>query len=56
LRDGRAERCPVGVGLSNSREAEIRSGLSEGDEVLLYPSEKVRDGIRVQRNHPQSPN
>jgi HlyD family secretion protein len=56
LRGDRAERCPVSVGLSNSREAEIVSGLSEGDEVLLYPSEKVRDGVRVRRNTSQSPN
>ncbi len=47
LRDGRSERCPVIVGLSNAREAEIVSGLSEGDQVRLYPSEKIRDGIRV---------
>jgi len=56
LRNGRAERCSVSVGLSNSREAEIVSGISEGDEVLLYPSEKVREGIRVRRNLPLSLN
>jgi HlyD family secretion protein len=50
VREGRAERCPVSVGLSNSREAEIVSGVAEGDEVILYPSEKVRDKVRVTRN------
>ncbi|MFN9606503.1 MAG: efflux RND transporter periplasmic adaptor subunit [Planctomycetota bacterium] len=50
LRQGRAERCPVTVGLSNPRESEIVSGVAEGDEVILYPSEKVGNGVRVSRN------
>jgi HlyD family secretion protein len=50
VREGRAERCPVTVGLNNPREAEIVSGVAEGDEVILYPSEKVRDRVRVTRN------
>lgn len=49
LRNGRAELCPVVVGLNNSREAEILSGVSEGDEVIPYPSEKVGNGVRVAR-------
>lgn len=51
--DGRAQRCPVTVGLSNSREAEIMSGVTEVDEVILYPSEKIADGVRVARNSAQ---
>ena len=50
LRQGRAERFPVTVGLSNPRESEIVSGVAEGDEVILYPSEKVGNGVRVSRN------
>ena len=50
LRNGRAELCAASVGLRNSREAEIISGVNEGDELLLYPSEKVKDGVRVRRN------
>ena len=52
-RDGLVQRCKVEVGLSNARQAEILSGIDEGDSIVLYPSEKVRDGVRVTRNSPQ---
>ncbi|NGO38461.1 efflux RND transporter periplasmic adaptor subunit [Limisphaera ngatamarikiensis] len=44
---GRARLRPVAVGHRNEREAEIRDGLHEGETVLLYPGERVRDGQRV---------
>lgn len=44
---GRARLRPVVVGHRNEREAEIRDGLHEGETVLLYPGERVRDGQRV---------
>ncbi len=44
---GRARLQPVKVGHSNGLETEIRDGLAEGDLVVAYPSDKVRNGVRV---------
>lgn len=35
IRDGKAIRTPVTIGLSNFEEYEITEGLSEGDEVII---------------------
>lgn len=44
---GRARLTPVTVGAMTDREAEIRSGLREGERVVLFPSDQVRDGAEV---------
>jgi HlyD family secretion protein len=31
------------------REAEIRKGLKAGETVIVFPSDRVRDGVRVRR-------
>ncbi len=49
VRDGRARRVEVTAGKRGARAVEIVSGLADGDEVILYPSEKVADGARVER-------
>lgn len=46
-RDGRARTTPVEIGQRNSRAAEVISGLSEGDRVVLHPSDRVADGTRI---------
>lgn len=45
--DGRARLTPVEVGALTDSEAEIRRGLSPGQQVVVFPSDKVRDGVRV---------
>lgn len=45
--DGRARLAPVVVGAMTDREAEIRNGLKKGDQVVVFPSDKVVDGARV---------
>lgn len=40
---------PVTVGHMNVQEAEILEGLAAGDEVIDFPSDKVRDGVRVSK-------
>jgi HlyD family secretion protein len=45
--NGVAELCTVEIGATNGLETEIVNGLSEGDAVVLHPTEKVRDGVRV---------
>jgi HlyD family secretion protein len=47
MENGRAKRRAVTVGLSNGKEAEITSGLNVGDLVVLYPSDKIREGSRL---------
>jgi HlyD family secretion protein len=47
LVEGRAWLQRVTVGLRNELEAEIVDGLAEGDEVVVHPSDRVGDGVRV---------
>ncbi|MFO0876167.1 MAG: HlyD family efflux transporter periplasmic adaptor subunit [Gemmataceae bacterium] len=44
---GRARLRPVTVGPGNGLEAEVVEGLSEGDSVVLHPSDRVRDGVAI---------
>jgi len=39
----------VTIGHQNGLEAEVREGLSTGDQVVIHPSDQVEDGIRVRR-------
>lgn len=45
--NGRAKTAAITVGHRNSRTAEVLSGLADGDEVVLHPSDRVSDGARV---------
>ncbi|MEE9301603.1 MAG: HlyD family efflux transporter periplasmic adaptor subunit [Alphaproteobacteria bacterium] len=47
LDDGRARLRHVGVGRMNSVEAQILDGLDEGEQVVLYPSDRVFDDVRI---------
>ncbi|MDX2165841.1 MAG: HlyD family efflux transporter periplasmic adaptor subunit [Deltaproteobacteria bacterium] len=49
VRDGVAHRAPVDIGDRNQTDAELLGGLSEGDEVILHPSDQVDDGVRVEQ-------
>jgi HlyD family secretion protein len=44
---GRARLRSVGIGRRNGTEAEVLEGLREGERVVLYPTDSVRDGVRV---------
>ncbi len=44
---GVAELRPVEVGHTNGLETEIRSGLQEGERVILNPSDKILPGVEV---------
>lgn len=43
----RAALRPITIGKNNGLEAEALAGLSEGDRVLVHPSDKVRDGVAI---------
>jgi HlyD family secretion protein len=55
LRDGRAHTTVVQIGHRNARNAEILSGLSSGDQVLLHPSDRISDGVRVSASRSVDP-
>ncbi|AMV33654.1 putative efflux pump membrane fusion protein [Pirellula sp. SH-Sr6A] len=43
-RANRVERVEVSIGDSNGRQTEIRSGLKEGDRIILHPPDTLREG------------
>lgn len=43
----RARRTIVAVGDRNKNFNEILGGLETGDRVVLYPSDAVSDGVRL---------
>jgi membrane fusion protein (multidrug efflux system) len=48
VRQGVARRLPVRLGDRLDREVEVLSGLSEGDEVVIYGGDQLTDGQRCQ--------
>lgn len=46
-REGQARRQLVNVGLRDERFAEVRDGLHAGEQVIVFPSSEVYDGVRV---------
>lgn len=42
----------VRIGLSNGRETEVTGGLSEGQRVIIYPGDQVKDGARIEIINP----
>ena len=47
--ESRARLKKVAVGHMNAEEAEVLRGLNLGERVLLHPSDKVGDGVKVAR-------
>ena len=45
--NGRAKLTDVEVGRTSGIETEIIAGLDENDQLVAYPSDQVRDGVRV---------
>lgn len=45
--DGTARQTIVRIGLRNALEAEVLSGLGEGDLVIVHPGDTVSDGVPV---------
>jgi HlyD family secretion protein len=45
--EGRARATVVTIGHRNERVAEVVSGISAGDQVVLHPSDRIKDGSRV---------
>jgi HlyD family secretion protein len=45
--NGRALLREVTVGHSNGLKAEVVDGLSEGERIVLYPSNRIEPGVRI---------
>jgi len=52
--DGRAVSRVIEIGQRTDRAAEVLSGLAEGDRVVLYPGEQVKEGARVLPSYGES--
>ena len=48
-RNGRARLRPLALGLMNDSHAEVKQGLQPGEEIVLFPSENVADGVKLAR-------
>ncbi len=44
---GRARLRPVKIGRTSGTETELLEGLKEGEEVILYPGDRIKDGLHV---------
>lgn len=49
LNHGTAHMQQVEIGPQNDSHTQILSGLDPGDEVVIYPSDQVRDGTKVRQ-------
>ncbi len=47
LAGGRAQVRPVKAGRSSGVETEVLGGLKEGEQVILYPGDRIKQGQRV---------
>lgn len=47
IANGRARLTPVTIGAITDKDAEVLSGVGEGDEVIVFPSDQVKDGVAV---------
>ena len=43
----RAQKIVVKIAETSGNTALVESGVAEGDEVVLFPGEKIRDGVKV---------
>jgi HlyD family secretion protein len=49
---GRARLTPVSIGAITDKSAEALSGVAEGDQVIIFPSDQVKDGVGVSVRKP----
>ncbi len=55
VRDGKIQRQQITLGLRGLAMSEVKSGLSEGDQVLADAKSSLEDGARVRLKPQQSP-
>ncbi len=52
VEDGQAASRPISIGHRSAEAAEVIAGLEAGDEVILYPTDQIQDGVAVQPRTP----
>ena len=45
--DGSARVQPIEIGHRGRHDIEVMAGLAEGCHVVLYPGDRVREGVQV---------
>jgi HlyD family secretion protein len=45
--DGRARQRTITIGQRSNLEAEVLSGLREGERIIVHPSDAVAEGVRI---------
>ena len=55
VEDGRARLRKLDIGQRNADAAEVRFGLKEGDQIVVFPSDLVRDGVRAEAGSGKAP-
>jgi HlyD family secretion protein len=49
IEQGRARLRTIQTGTLTDRTAEVLAGVDRGDVLIMYPSDQIRDGLRVRR-------
>ncbi len=47
VRKGKTELVTLEIGIVNNKNAEVKHGISEGDEVVIAPESSLKAGVRV---------
>jgi HlyD family secretion protein len=47
VKDGRASIQPIRIGNRSSNLAEVLGGLAKGDQIILHPSDRIKEGVRI---------
>ena len=47
VRGSRAQLATIKLGHRNDDAAEVREGLQESDRVILYPGDRIEDGVAL---------
>lgn len=47
VQNNQAHRTQIEIGQRNQLEAQVQQGLNLGDQIILHPSEDIRDGTKV---------
>ena len=51
---GKARRTLVKLGLRSATVAEVLEGLKEGDQVIVQPDDRIREGTRIREGAPST--
>jgi HlyD family secretion protein len=51
VEDGDARLTRVKIGRNGAFDAEVLEGLKAGDAVILHPSDRIHDGVGVERRN-----